>query len=179
MLTRLGADTLKNIGSYGLLPEDMVGTQIVLPTISFSDRMEIDLGGEMVELIHPAPSHTAGSIVVSIPSKKTLFAGDVLFTDFHPYMADGDITGWTKTIDALLAMDLEKIVPGHGPLSSNKDLTEMKEYLLLFDSKARELAATSQDADAIAAQLKQILPPRSMADWMIATNVKSRYLGKK
>jgi len=132
-----------------------------------------------VELIRVAPSHTEGSMVVYLASRKLLFAGDILFTDFHPFMADGDISGWTKTIDALLTMDLERIIPGHGPLSSKKDLREMKEYLLLFDSKARELAAGSQDVDALAAEMKKVLPKRSQADWMIAFNLKSRYLGKK
>lgn len=179
LLERVGADTLKNIGNFGLKPEDMAGTEIVLPTLSFSDRMQIDLGDETVELIRVAPSHTEGSVVVYIPSKKLLFSGDILFTDFHPFLADGDISGWTRTIDALLTMDVERIIPGHGPLSGKNDLKEMKAYLLLFDSKARELAATSQDADAIAAELKKTLPKRSMAEWMIAFNVKSRYLGKK
>lgn len=179
MLERIGADTLKNIGNFGLKPEDMVGTEIVYPVISFSDRMQIDLGGETVELIRVAPSHTEGSVVVHIPSKKLLFAGDILFTDFHPYMADGDINGWSKTIDALLLMDVERIIPGHGPLSTKKDLREMKEYLLLFDSKARKLVAASQDVNAIVAELKKSLPSRSMADWMIGYNLKSRYLGKK
>lgn len=78
MLEQKGADTLKNIAAYGLNPKDMVGTRIVLPTLTFSDRMQIDLGGETVELIHFAPSHTEGSIVVSIPSHKILFTGDVL-----------------------------------------------------------------------------------------------------
>jgi len=179
LLERVGADTLKNIGNFGLKPEDMAGTEIVYPALTFSDRMQIDLGDEAVELIRVAPSHTEGSVVVYVPSKKLLFAGDILFTDFHPFLADGDIAGWTRTIDALLTMDVERIIPGHGPLSGKNDLKEMKAYLLLFDSKARELAATSQDVDAIAAELKKVLPKRSMAEWMIAYNVKSRYLGKK
>lgn len=177
-LKQAGESTLKNIGNFGLKPEDMAGTEIVLPTLTFSDRMQINLGNETVELIRVAPSHTGGSIVVSMPAKKLLFAGDILFTDFHPFLADGDISGWVTTIDALLAMDVEKIIPGHGPLSAKKDLRDMKEYLLQFDKKARELAATSKDADFIAAELKKSLPQRSMADWMIGYNVKSRYLEK-
>jgi cyclase len=178
-LSKSGADTLKHAGDYGLKPEDMAGTEIAIPTLSFSDRLFIDLGGEEIQLIRTAPSHTAGSLVVYLPAKKLLFSGDILFTDFHPYLADGDIPGWTKTIDALLAMDVERIVPGHGPLSGKKDLRAMKAYLLLFDNKARELAATSQDADAIAAQMLKTLPKRSMAEWMVGYNLKSRYLGKK
>lgn len=179
MLERVGETTLKNIGKYGLKPEDMAGTGIVYPSLTFSEKVTIDLGGETVELIRVAPSHTEGSIIVYLPAKKLVFSGDILFTDFHPFMADGDLPGWTKTLDALMAMDVERIIPGHGPLSTKKDLGEMKEYLLLFDARARELAATSQDADAIAAELKKALPKRSQADWMIAYNLKSRYLQKK
>jgi glyoxylase-like metal-dependent hydrolase (beta-lactamase superfamily II) len=177
-LATQGSDILKNAGSYGLKPEDMAGTEIVVPTLGFSDQLTIDMGGEDVRLIRTAPSHTAGSLVVYLPSQKLLFSGDILFTDFHPFMADSDFGGWSKTLDSLLAMDVEKIVPGHGPLSSKKDLREMKEYLTLFDQKAREFAATSQDVDVIAAQFLKILPKRNMAEWMVGYNVKSRYIRK-
>jgi glyoxylase-like metal-dependent hydrolase (beta-lactamase superfamily II) len=179
MLATQGADILKNAGNYGLKPEDMAGTEIVVPTLAFSEQLTIDLGGEEVRLIRSIPSHTAGSLVVNLPAKKLLFSGDILFTDFHPFLADGDFGGWTKTLDTMLSMDIEKIIPGHGPLSTKKDLQEMKEYLILFDNKAREMAAGSQDADAVAAQMLKILPKRSMAEWMIAFNLKSRYMGKK
>jgi glyoxylase-like metal-dependent hydrolase (beta-lactamase superfamily II) len=157
----------------------MAGTEIVFPTLTFSKRLTIDLGGETVELIRTAPSHTAGSVFVYLPARKLMFAGDILFTDFHPFLADADIPGWTQTLETLLAMDIEQIVPGHGPLSTKKDLREMKEYLVLFDAKARELTKTSQDVDAVAVEMKKILPKRSMAEWMIAFNLKSRYLRKE
>jgi len=174
-----GAGLLQRAADYGLKPEDMAGTEIAVPTLAFSDQMLLDLGGEEVRLIRTAPSHTAGSLVVYLPARKILFAGDILFTDFHPFLADGDFNGWIQTIDRLLAMDVEKVVPGHGPLSGKKDLREMKEYILLFDKKATELARKSGDADAISAELLKVLPKRSMAEWMVAYNVKSRYLSNK
>lgn len=179
LLARVGAETLRDAGNFGLKPEEMAGTEIVLPTLSFSDRLQIDLGDVSVELIRVASSHTEGSLVVHVPAQKLLFAGDILFTDFHPFLADSDIPGWTATLDALLAMEVEQIVPGHGPLSTKKDLQEMKEYLVRFDSTAKALAAKSQEGEAIAAELKKVLPPRAMGEWMIAFNVKSRYLGKR
>ncbi|MEO5341179.1 MAG: MBL fold metallo-hydrolase [Magnetococcus sp. MYC-9] len=178
MLATKGADILKNAGTYGLKHEDMVGTEVVVPALAFSEQMTIDLGGESVRLVRYSPSHTAGSLVVYLPAQKLLFSGDILFTDFHPFLADGDYDGWTKTLDNLLAMEVEQIVPGHGPLSTKKDLQEMKEYLTLFDRKARELATTSQDAEAMAAALLAILPKRSMAEWMVGYNLKSRYIVK-
>lgn len=178
-LASKGEAALKNAKSYGLTDEDMAGTVITLPTLTFTDRMTIDLGGETVELIYVAPSHTEGSILVYLPERKILFTGDVLFTDFHPFMAEGDVTGWIKTLDYILALDVTTIIPGHGPISGKKDIAEMKEYIRTFDQKARELAAKSKDVDYIAAELKKVLPVRSLADWMIAYNLKLKYLPAK
>lgn len=174
-LARAGAAALKNSAGYGLKPEDMAGTVISLPTRTFADRMTLDLGGEKVELINLGPSHTAGSTVVYLPAKKFAFAGDILFTDFHPFLADGDIPGWTKALDTLMAMDLERVVPGHGPLSTKKDLAEMKEYLNYFDAKAPDLMFASNDIEANAAEMKRLLPKRSQGEWLIAFNLKARY----
>ncbi|CAH2032526.1 Glyoxylase, beta-lactamase superfamily II [Trichlorobacter ammonificans] len=178
LLEAMGPGILKNIAAYGLTPEDMAGTEIALPSLSFSDRLTLDLGNETVELIRFAPSHTAGSVVVWLPRQKLAFAGDILFTDFHPYLADGDFGGWATALDSLLALGPEQIVPGHGPLSSNKDLREMKQYLTLFDATARELAARGETGDAIAAELLGKLPKRSLAEWMVGYNLKNRYLKK-
>ncbi len=76
---------------------------------------------------------------------KVLFAGDALFTNFHPNMRDADVDGWVKTLDKIAALDVLKIIPGHGPVSSKQDVADMKQYLLIFDAKARELSAKSHD----------------------------------
>ncbi len=178
-LAARGEASLRNAGNYGLTEKDMAGTVITLPTLTFTDRLTIDLGGETVELIYVAPSHTEGSALVYLPARKILFTGDVLFTDFHPFMADGDIAGWVKTLDFILALDVTTIIPGHGPISGKKDIAEMKEYIQTFDRKARQLAAKSKDADYIAAELKKVLPARSLGEWMIAYNLKLKYLPAK
>ncbi|SJZ40053.1 Glyoxylase, beta-lactamase superfamily II [Trichlorobacter thiogenes] len=179
LLAKVGADTLKNAGNFGLKPEDMAGTGIVLPSLYFNDRLTIDLGGETVELIRVAPSHTEGSLVVYLPKQKIMFSGDILFTDFHPFLADGDLSGWGKTIDSLLTLDVERIIPGHGPLSTKKDLQEMKAYLITFDTTAREMAAKGATTDVITTELLKQLPKRTQAEWMVGHNVKARYSGKK
>ncbi|HEX8949670.1 MAG TPA: MBL fold metallo-hydrolase, partial [Dissulfurispiraceae bacterium] len=140
---------LKNAAQYGLTENDMKGTEVLYPSLTFGDRMTIDLGDRKVELIYPGPSHTSGSILVYVPDKKVLFAGDVLFTGYHPFIGDGDIEGWIKALDYILTLDVEKIVPGHGPVSTKKDIQDMKDYLIAFDRKAKELCAQSNDLDYI------------------------------
>ncbi len=178
-LEEKGETTLKSIKEFGLTEEDMRGTGIALPALTFSDRMTVYLGNEKVELIYIAPSHTKGSVLVYLPERKILFTGDILFTDFHPYLGEGDLEGWIRNLDYILSLDVKTIIPGHGPLSGKKDVEQMKEYLVAFDKKARELAAVSNDPDYIASELKKSLPARSRGDFLIPSNVREKYLRVK
>jgi glyoxylase-like metal-dependent hydrolase (beta-lactamase superfamily II) len=178
-LEKKGESALKGAKGYGLSDEDLAGTVITLPTITFSERMSIDLGGESAELIFVGPSHSEGSALVWLPRRKILFTGDILFTDFHPFMGDADVAGWVKCLDFILSLDVTTIIPGHGPLSSKKDIADMKAYIQLFDQKARELVANTNNVDFIAAELKKLLPVKSQGEWLIGHNIRTKYiLGK-
>ncbi len=177
---RLNGDaTMKRAKAYGLTDDDLEGTTIALPKITFTDRMEIDLGGQIVTLIYPGPSHTDGSILIYLPGQKVLFAGDILFTNYHPNLVSGDIEGWVKALDLVSTLDIAVIIPGHGPLSGKKDVNDMRNYLLTFDKKAKELCAGSGDVDWIVSELKKALPQREELDMMIKANVQMRYLKNK
>lgn len=173
-----GEETLKRAAGYGLAADDLAGTVITLPSITFSERMEIDLGGLRVELIYPGPSHTDGSILVSVPERRVLFAGDALFTGYHPNLAEGDLDSWIKALDYISALGAVSIIPGHGPLSGKKDVEDMKDYLRVFDGRARELAANSDDPAFIVSELKKALPGRTELEFLIGANVQARYIRK-
>jgi cyclase len=172
-------ETLKNIGQYGLTPKDMKGTTPAYPVLTYGDRMTIDIGDRRIELIHARHSHTDGDTLVYLPDGKVLFAGDILFTDYHPFLAEGNIEEWAKELDDIKSMDVEKIIPGHGPLSGKKDLEDMKEYILMFDQKAKELASQSDDVQKIIAAIQNVLPQRSEGAWLIGPNIQMKYLKKR
>ncbi len=173
-----GEANLKKAAAYGLTDKDMEGTRLSYPSLTFSEKMEIDLGDQVIELIYPRPSHTGGSIMAYLPDKKVLFTGDILFTNYHPNIASGDVDSWLKVLDTVAAVDADKIIPGHGPVSGKKDILDMKDYLVAFDKKARELAAVSGDAQYIASEIKKALPARDELDFLIVSNVQQKYLKK-
>lgn len=168
-----GEETLKNISVFGLSASDMEGTVITYPDITFEKSLRIDLGGQLVELIYPGPSHTDGSILVYLPDKKLLFAGDVLFTNVHPFIGDGNLKSWLKVLDSISGMDVVSIIPGHGPLSTKKDVKDFRAYLLLFDKKAKEFASKSKDLVYLTAEMKKALPARPQGEWMIEYNLQN------
>jgi len=146
------ADTiLKRALNYGFTPEALEGTTVVLPSLTFKDKMTIELGDRIVELIYPGPSHTAGSSFILIPDVKVLFAGDTLFTNFHPNIRDADVDGWIKSLDRIAALDVQKIIPGHGPTVDRTAVTAHRDMLLAVRdrvSKLIEQGRTQEEAVA-------------------------------
>ena len=126
--------------------------------------------------VSPTPD---GDTLVYLPDKKVLFAGDILFTNYHPFLGEGNIEEWAKELDDIKSMDVEKIIPGHGPLSGKQDLEDMKEYLLMFDQKAKELASSSDDVQKIVTAIQSVLPQRPEGAWLIAPNIQMKYLKKQ
>ncbi|MBI5639192.1 MAG: MBL fold metallo-hydrolase [Nitrospirae bacterium] len=166
---------LQKAKNYGLTDELLQGTKVATASLTFNNRMEIDLGDRKVELIYTGASHTDGSILVYVPDARVIFAGDILFTDVHPYMGDGEIKGWTNVLDNISAMDIVSIVPGHGPLSTKKDLQEMRQYLLTFERIGRELSAQGKDSNYIAAEIIKAAPKRQFFEVFVAGNVAALY----
>jgi glyoxylase-like metal-dependent hydrolase (beta-lactamase superfamily II) len=156
-----------------------MATQITYPDPSFTDRLKMDLGGVNVEVLYIARSHTDDSLLVYLPEEKVLFAGDALFADCYPFMLDGFIPGWIKTIDYISTLNVDKIIPGHGPIPGKKDVADMKAYLLAFDKKERRLCAKSNDIEYRAAEIKKSVPRRAQADFLIMGSIQAKYLKKR
>lgn len=167
---------LAHAAAYGLTAEDLAGTTPAYPGLTFDRNLRLNLGGIAVDLRYAGPSHSVGSILVHIPAEKVAFAGDILFTDFHPYLATGDIDGWLGNLAVLQGLDAERIIPGHGPLSNAADVRAMTAYLRLFDRKARQLVEAGATPEAATAELKQVLPPRSQGEWLIRASLEGKYM---
>lgn len=170
---------IRNAKDYGISAEEAKDIKIAYPNVTFADKTRFVLGGVSVELLFIAPSHTSDSIIVFIPEEKVAFSGDILFTDYHPYMGDGDIEGWVKTLDHLMTLDAEKIIPGHGPVSTKKDVAEMKKYILAFDKTAKDLSSKSNDIEYVSAEVKKAVPARSRGDFLIPGSLQAKYLKGK
>jgi len=113
--------------------------KVVAPTTTFEGKLTYHYGKTIVELISMAPSHTWGDTVVYLPQHKTMWVGDIGFFYVVPFFQNAHVPKWLETIDKINAMDVETIVPGHGPIGGKKELAEMGEYsrLLMREAKTR------------------------------------------
>jgi glyoxylase-like metal-dependent hydrolase (beta-lactamase superfamily II) len=102
--------------------------RVVLPTVTYEDKMTLLYGDTEVELLYYGPAHTFGDTLVYFPQSKVLFAGDVAFFYSMPLAASGKVGSWMRVIDRVMELDIELIVPGHGPPGGKQELADEREY---------------------------------------------------
>ena len=107
-----------------------------LPDQIIDKKRTLDLGGTTVELIHVGLNHSDSSIVTRLPKQKLIFLVDLIpvgtlpgrgMIDFYPFEAE-------KSIKQVLAMDWERLIPGHpgvpeGRLGTKQDAQDQLTFL--------------------------------------------------
>ena len=72
------------------------------------------MGKLEVRIAHLGAGHTKGDTVVWLSQQKVLFSGDLVEYDAACYCGDAQLEQWPATLDALAALQPEKLVPGRG-----------------------------------------------------------------
>ena len=119
--------------------EDTPGTPIGLPQVTFSDQTTVHLGGKEVRAYYFGRGHTNGDAIIYYPDEKTIQTGDLFLARtgaaaqklfiFVDYAHGASLIEWTRTLDRALALDFDRIIPGHGPVSTRADLVKFKSEL--------------------------------------------------
>ena len=111
-----------------------------VPTLTFTDRMSIDLGGKRVELIYTGKNHSDNSLVVLLPQNKLLFAVDFIPVETVAYRAlpDGYPDDWIDSLKQVERLDFDTLVPGHGKVGKKEHVRLFREYLEALRSAVSE-----------------------------------------
>jgi len=126
------------------------------PNIVFADQAAVYLGGVEVQLFYLGRGHTNGDTVIYFPDLKTVHTGDLII-DAMPvidYDAGGSAIEFVKTIDNLLKMDFDTMIPGHGRVMKKDDVRAYRARFVEMNRRMRELARKKVPKDQVQAQLK-------------------------
>lgn len=147
------------------------------PTRTFDQQLTLEVGSKRVELIEVGPAHTQGDVLVYVPEDKVLFAGDILFIEGHPIMWAGPVSRWVRALELILELDLDHIVPGHGPMTDKAGVQKLKTYFTWLEDEARRRFDAGMPAEAAAHDIGK----GAFSGWTdaerIAVNVETLYRG--
>ena len=122
------------------------GIEVTMPTRTFSGRLDVEVGGRTIELIEVGPAHTRGDTIAYVPDAKTVYTGDILFINGTPIVWAGPLSNWVAACDLMLGMDIDTVVPGHGPLTDKAGIATVRDYLAFVDEAAAQRHAAGLDA---------------------------------
>ena len=111
--------------------------KIIAPDVTITGRETLYVGDLRLEVIPMAPAHTFGDLMIYLPQHKILFAGDLGFFWASPFLNNGVPSKWIEACDKILDMDVDVIVPGHGPIGGKRDLAATRDYIRYFKGEAR------------------------------------------
>jgi glyoxylase-like metal-dependent hydrolase (beta-lactamase superfamily II) len=125
--------------------EDTPGTPIGLPRITFSQELAVNLGGKEVQAYYFGRGHTSGDAVIYFPELRVIHTGDLFLATraggrgnaparqrppgvpiYVDYVQGGSFLDWSKTMDGMLKLDFDTVIPGHGAVSTRADVVKFK-----------------------------------------------------
>jgi glyoxylase-like metal-dependent hydrolase (beta-lactamase superfamily II) len=154
---------------------DFRGIEPALPTRTFEGELTLPVGAKTVKLLEVGPAHTRGDVLVHVPKDRIVFTGDILFIEGTPIVWEGPVANWIRACERIEAMDVDVVVPGHGPITDRDGARRVREYLAFVQSAARERFEAGLSARDAARDIEL----GAWADWRdserIAVNVETVY----
>jgi len=143
-----GAAKLQAMGATLLISaadrENMIrGKQQGVPDVGILGQAQVVLGGKEVQL-REFRGHTRGDTVAYFPALRVICVGDLLTTaDTIPmivnYADGGSWTDWSKSIDEILKMDFDVVIPGHGPTVTKPQLRDIRAKFGALQERVRAM----------------------------------------
>ncbi len=121
-----------------------------LPNETFHDDHVMQIGGKTIRLHHLGRGHTDGDLVVLFREDRVLHAGDLFFNQRYPNIdleAGGSVQKWGATIDRILELDFDTVIPGHGPVTDRAGLISFQRFIRELADVAAQSAAAGRSLD--------------------------------
>ena len=166
----LGKYFLECFGSF-----NFEGVTKRLPNTTFTGQTQRQVGDKIVELIEVGPAHTNGDVLVHVPTDKVVFTGDILFIEGHPILWAGPVKNWINACDRIISMEVDFVVPGHGPGTDNRGVKAVRDYLVYIDAESKKRFESGMSALEAAKEIDLDLFSTWGDGERIAVNVNSLY----
>ena len=160
---------------------DFAPITLTLPTRTFDGRLDLEVGGRSVELVEVGPAHTKGDALVVVPEERIVYTGDILFIGGTPIVWAGPLSNWIAACDFILGLDVQAVVPGHGPVTDQRGVADVRDYLSFIETEATARYEAGMDAWEAARDIGRELAGTSfsrLGEWgRISVNVETVYRG--
>jgi glyoxylase-like metal-dependent hydrolase (beta-lactamase superfamily II) len=148
-----------------------------LPVITFDDSLSVWFNGEEIKLAHVPPAHTDSDSIVNFTDANVIHFGDTFFSGRFPNIdlgGGGDVRGYIRNVaESIKKVPADaRLIPGHGPLSTVKELKEFHEMLVETSGIVEKAIAAGKTLE----QVKAEGLPEKWKSWAVPTLTTARWL---
>jgi cyclase len=134
-----------------------------IPTKTVAKKESMTIDGVRFVLLHFAPAHTSGDLIIYLPDQKIAFTGDITVTRL-PYPLihledQGSSAGWIESMKGIVALNADTFVPGHGGTQTKPELQQRVANTAARRAKIKELVAQGKSLQEIKKELGEPLAP--------------------
>jgi len=151
-------ETALAAGGRGAPPAGHLPTRVVTKN---KENLKID--GVKLEVLHWAPAHTSGDLVVYLPGEQIVFTGDIVAAQFPDPLIhlekNGTSEGWIATAKGIVGLNADQLVPGHGMVQSKADIQARLTRAEEKRAKIKDLVAQGKSLDEIRTAVGDPPPP--------------------
>jgi cyclase len=101
--------------------------------IVFSGDVTLKVGDRTFNLLH-TPGHTPGQVAVYVPEERAVFTGDTVFSECTTWLMTSNVDQWIASIDRIRALDVDHVIPGHGPVQGKAYLHTQVAFMLEWEA---------------------------------------------
>jgi cyclase len=102
-------------------------------TVVFTGDLTLRVGDHTFRLLH-TPGHTPGQLAVHVPEERVVFTGDTVFCGCQTWLMSSNVDQWLVALERIRALDVDRVVPGHGPVTTLAYLDTQRSVLLEWKS---------------------------------------------
>lgn len=151
-------------GGRGAPPAGHLPTKVVT-----KNKEDLKIDGIGLELLHWAPAHTSGDLVVFLPSEKIVFTGDIIATQMPDPLIHaekhGSSEGWITTTKGIAGLDADQFVPGHGMVQTKSEIQTRLTNTESKLAKIKQLVAQGKSLDEVKAAVGDTAPAGRFASF--------------
>jgi cyclase len=109
--------------------------------VTFTEESSVFLGGKEARARYFGRGHTNGDAFIYFPSLRTLHTGDMMAgsTPLIDYPGGGSVVEWIKTLDAVMKLDFDTVIPGHGAVTNKAGLLNYRNNVEKLRARAAGL----------------------------------------
>ena len=145
-------------GGRGAPPAEHLPNKIVS-----KNKETMTIEGVKFELLHWAPAHTSGDLVVYLPAESVVFTGDLIATIIPDPLIhlekNGTSEGWIQSVKGMVGLNAKTYIPGHGNEQTKDDIEKRLKSAEEKRAKIKAMVAQGKSLDEIKQALGEANPP--------------------